>query len=366
MRSASTTRSRTISADTLKRALDAGQPVRVLDVRSEDEYAEWHIPGSVNLPLPRVVAGERPDVPRDAQIVTVCLHGTRSEKARAVLGEAGFDVRSLEGGMVAWNTVFDVAELRVGSARIHQMRRIAKGCVSYVIASRGQALVVDATLDVEAYQEEAAKLEASIVAVLDTHAHADHASGGRRLAEAVGATYRAPAEAGLGVEEGAVEDGLEIPFGEATLRARATPGHTPGSMTYLLDDVALTGDTLFVESVGRPDLGQDPRSNGRILWRTLHERVLALPDRTRILPGHYGESVALQPGEALSATLGALRGRIRALDLSEDEFVEWAAGNALPQPGNFDAIKRYNQGKLDVELAELRDLEAGPNRCAIA
>lgn len=365
MKAAAAPRSPTVTARELKEMLDEGRPVHLLDVRTPEEFREWRIPSAVNLPLPRLLAGETPDVPRDAQLVTVCLHGARSERARLALATAGYRVASLQGGMVAWNGVFDVAEVPARSAQVRQLRRVGKGCVGYLLVHGGEAVAIDATLDAEACVEEAGKLGARIVKVLDTHAHADHASGGRRLAASTGATYLAPEE--VGAAAGAfVRDGDEVAFGGAKLRVLATPGHTPGGVTYLLDDLAFTGDTLFVESVGRPDLGQDPRPNARTLWRTLHERILALPGTTRVLPGHFGEAVRLVPKVPVVATLDELKGRLAPLSMTEDAFVEWVARNALPKPGNFETIKRHNQGLADVDLDDLRDLEAGPNRCAVA
>lgn len=356
--------SRTRARD-LKRILDEGRQVLLLDVRSPEEFAEWRMPGAVNLPLPRLLAGDRPAVPPGVQIVTVCLHGPRSERAREALAEAGYQVSSLDGGMVAWNGVYDVAALSAGAAQVRQMRRVGKGCVGYLVASEGEAVAIDPTLDADAYLEEAGKLGARIVQVLDTHAHADHVSGSRRLAAATGARYLAPKEVGSAAASH-VQDGDAVRVGAASIRVLGSPGHTPGSVTYLLEDLAFTGDTLFVESVGRPDLGQDPRPNARVLWRTLHARILALPGGTRVLPGHFGGAVRIEPGRPVAATLDELRARLPALSMPEEAFVDWVAGNASPKPGNFETIKRYNQALSDVDVEELQELEAGPNRCAVA
>ncbi|MFA5862496.1 MAG: MBL fold metallo-hydrolase [Candidatus Thermoplasmatota archaeon] len=354
-----------ISARDLKKRLDEGRPLLLLDVRSPEEFRDWRLPNAVNLPLPRLLAGEQPLAPPGAEIVTVCLHGARSEKAREALSKAGHRVLSLEGGMVAWNTVYDVATIPSGVARVRQLRRVGKGCMGYVVANGGEAIVIDPTMDIDAYLEEAERSDARIVKVLDTHAHADHVSGSRRLAASTGAEYLAPEELGS-VVRSHVRDGGMIEVGAARVRVLASPGHTPGSVTYLLDDLAFTGDTLFVESVGRPDLGQDPRPNARVLWRTLHERIFALPGRTRVLSAHFGESIHLEPGRPISATLDELRGRLPALSMAEPEFEDWVARNALPKPGNFETIKRYNLGLVEVDLEDLQDLEAGPNRCSVA
>lgn len=353
-----------VKASDLKKQLDAGRQVVLLDVRTSEEFEEWRMPNAVNLPLSRLLEGEQPQVPRDAEVVTVCLHGPRSEKARQALAEAGYRVASLEGGMVAWNSVYDVAEVPATGMTVRQLRRVGKGCVGYILANGGDAIAIDPTLDKQAYLDVAAELGTRIVNVLDTHAHADHASGARKLAAAAGARYLAPEE--VGPADGHVHHGDEIRFGGSSLRTVATPGHTPGSVTYVAGDLAFTGDTLFVESVGRPDLGQDPRPNARVLWRSLHDVVLPLPSETRVLPGHFGDTVKLTPGKPVTATIGELRTKLSSLTMGEDEFVEWIAKNSLPKPSNFEVLKNFNRARADVDLEELRDLEAGPNRCSVA
>ena len=349
----------------LKTMLDAGAPLLVLDVREPDEFDGWNIPGSVNVPLGDILAGASVAAAPDASVVTVCASGSRSEMARQVLARRGVRALNLSGGMVAWNGVYDVARLEAAGARVLQFRRVGKGCLSYMVIADDEALVIDPTADVDEYLRAADAARARIVAVLDTHAHADHVSGSRMLVARTGARYVAPDEVGAAVPHETARPGADVPVGGARVRVLETPGHTAASVTYLLGDVAFTGDTLFVESVGRPDLGQDGAENAAVLWRTLQERILQLPDATRVLPGHYGDAVTLQKGAPVAETLGNLRARLAPLAMDEPTFVAWVVSNRLPKPANFGQIKRINKGELQVEdPASLRWLEAGPNRCA--
>lgn len=357
--------STTVSPKELKAKLDAGEALTVVDVREPEEYEGWNIAGSLNVPLDRLLEGA--DFPRGAPVVTVCAHGMRSATARDFLASEGYDARSLDGGMVAWNSVYDVAKIPGTPAEVFQMRRVGKGCLSYVVASGGEAAIIDPTSNVQEYIDFAAARGLRITKVVDTHAHADHVSGSRMLVEATGAEYHAPDEVGPKVPHVSVVEAKPIRVGNAELRPIATPGHTAGSTTYLFGDLAFTGDSLFVESVGRPDLGQDPRPNAPVLHDTLHRKILALPPGTRVLPGHYGEAVELRPGAPISATLAELRARIPALAYDRDRFVEWVVANTLPKPQNFEVIKQINTGKMPIgDPEDLGDLEAGANRCAVS
>lgn len=357
-----------MSPQALKDALDRGDVV-LIDVRNPDEYKDWHIPGSVNLPLGDILAGAKPPTPPGARLATVCAHGMRSEKARDALAGRGFDVRSVEGGMVAWMGVYDVVPVTSGGTpgapEVLQFRRVGKGCLSYMVIDQGEAVVIDPTLDVDTYRKAAEARNARITRILDTHGHADHASGSLILAAATGATYHAPPEVGRIATP--VNDGDAIPVGRRQIRALLTPGHTPTSTSYVLDGLLFTGDTLFVESVGRPDLGQDPRPNAPTLYRTLQRIARELDPALRVLPGHYGETVAIPRGRPVEATLGELTARIPAFGMSEAAFTEWVVNNTIPKPGNFQTLKQFNGGHLpDADLEDIRELEAGPNRCAVA
>lgn len=336
----------------------------LVDVREPSEHREWSIPGSVNIPLSELARAELAPAKR---VVVYCATGPRSITAQRILGDRGVDAAYLAGGMKAWNGVYQYVRLEApNGAQIVQSQRVGKGCLSYLVVKDGEAAVIDPTIDVQEYIGAAKARGARIVAVLDTHAHADHASGSRRLAEATGATYHAPPEVGERVPHEPLVEGTRVKLGTGEIRALATPGHTPGSMTLLFEDVAFTGDTIFVDSVGRPDLGQDPSRTGHALWRTLHERILMLPSDTRVLPGHQAEPDARSSAPVL-APVGELRARIPALALDEAAFVAWVTRNALPKPANFEIIKKLNLGLARVDDVQgVRDLEAGPNRCAVS
>jgi len=346
----------TITPEQLKAKMDSGERMIILDVREPFEFVNWHIPGAINVPVSRVMRNPELDLPKDSEIIAVCAHGMRSSAAVRYLLMAGFEnVSSLEGGMVEWNGVYDIVRI---NDSILQVRRIGKGCLGYVIAGGGEAVVIDPTVDIDVFIGAAGA--SRITAVLDTHAHADHASGGRMLAKKLGIPYYAPSE--VGVTE-TIFDGDEIPFGSLALKAVAAPGHTPGSLVYHVNRFLFTGDTLFTDSVGRPDLGQEAGEASPVLYDTV-QKLLAMPDNTLVLPAH-AEIENIKHGTPIIEALEEVK-ELPALRKSREEFVQWLAGFSRPAPENFEILKEYNTGKIVIDsIDEFRELEAGANRCAV-
>jgi glyoxylase-like metal-dependent hydrolase (beta-lactamase superfamily II) len=269
--------------------------------------------------------------------------------------------------MKAWSMAWNVAGVGVAGteARIVQVRRTGEGCLSYLIGSEGEAAVVDAALDPKVYLNLADSRGWKVTRVLDTHVHADHLSRSKTLAEMAGTALYLPEEAPVYYPHSSVGDGEAIEVGRSRLEALRTPGHTIESTYYLLDGRALfTGDTLFLFSVGRPDLEATPeqaKEKARALYRSL-QRLLNLPSGTLVLPGHTDGPVPFD-GEPISATLAQIRSDVALLQEDEEAFVEKVAGRLSPTPTNHERIVRLNRtGRTPEE--DLTELEAGANRCA--
>ena len=222
-------------------------------------------------------------------------------------------------------------------------------CASYLLGckSKSKFAVVDPHADlVDDYVALAEAQGIPIVAVFETHVQADHVSGLPELVERTGATAYLPDGAGVEFEHVGLADGDVVELGNTEIRAVATPGHASAHHAYLVTDrvrgeepwMVLTGDSLLVGDAGRPDLhAQDEASTERMartLYRSLHERLLALPDDLLIYPAHYSGSVC---GRALSAhpasTVGFERRHNAALRFgSEDEFVAALLEDIPPAP----------------------------------
>lgn len=361
----------TISVDDLRARLARGDPVTVLDIRPEQDHEEWHIPGSANLPVyDELKAGDPSGLEAvedpEGPVVTVCGAGLTAAQATQALRHRGIEALTLDGGLRAWSLAWNTAELTLGSGdtRVIQVRRTGKGCLSYLIGSHGQAVVVDPALDPEVYLAIAEDRGWTITHVLETHVHADHLSRARQLAKATDATHLLPQGAPVGFAHEAIGDGEVLWIGETRIEVLGTPGHTPESATFLVDDRALlTGDTLFPEGVGRPDLeaGDGAPDRARALHRSL-ERLLSLPDEVVILPAHASQPLAFD-GQIHGARLGELADRVGLLSLDGDAFVEALLDRLPDEPPNHKRIVDHNRaGTFPDE--DVVDLEAGANRCA--
>ena len=244
------------------------------------------------------------------------------------------------------------------------------GCASYLIGDEdaGIAAVVDPKLDIEEYLTLARYLGVSIEHVLETHTHADHVSGHGRLAAATGATIHIHREAAAGYEHEPFDDGWELRLGTLRVRALHTPGHRPEHTAFLLHDTArgddapwavLSGDSLFVGDVARPDLAVDREEGARGIFTSLHAQLLSLPGEVELWPGHLGGSMCGGPGMDLkiSSTIGFERAHNPTLAIGdEDAFVNAALATLGPQPPNFRNIVEVNRGPLLQDTAEAHPL----------
>ena len=349
--------------------LDTEAAPYLLDVREPDEFAEWAIPGAHNIPLGQLE--ERlGELPSHRPILVICAKGARAMTGATLLVERGFAATVMDGGMGSWAVTYDQVELAVADALVIQVRRRGKGCLSYVVGAGSRAVVIDPSTDIEMYRTIADEHGWTISYIVDTHLHADHVSGGRALRDATGADLLLNPSDPFRYAFTPLTDGLAIELDEGVhlgVEAVSAPGHTEGSTIYRLgDEVVFTGDTLFLESVGRPDLADQAEPFARALFHTLHEKVLPLSDSTLILPAHWGAAVDVRFGEIVGRPLGELRHVLPALALSEDEFVAWAIAHVKDRPPNYQEIVRFNAGESSLSLDEIHDMELGPNRCAIA
>jgi hydroxyacylglutathione hydrolase len=230
------------------------------------------------------------------------------------------------------------------------------GCASYLVGdySAGTAAVVDPRFEIDDYLELARYLAVSIDHVFETHNHADHVSGHGRLAAATGAIIHIHRLGDAQYAHEPFEDGLEFELGSLTVRAIHTPGHRPEHTAFALVDTSrgdepwavLTGDSLFVGDVARPDLAVDREEGARGIYRSLHERLLSLPDETEVWPGHLGGSLCGGPGMDMkvSSTIGFERRHNAALRFdSEEAFVAALLRDIPPAPPQQAAIVAANR-----------------------
>jgi len=231
------------------------------------------------------------------------------------------------------------------------------GCAAYLFGcgTVGRCAVVDPRAeDIEAYVAFAAANKMRITQVIDTHVHADHRSGGVALARATDAAYRLHESADVRVPFTPMCDTEEIELGNTRIRVLHTPGHSPESVCLVVTDLkrgsdpwfVLTGDTLFVGAVGRPDLPGRARENAAQLYRSIHEKLVTLPDDLEIYPGHFSGSLC---GAGLSgkpsSTIAFERRWNPMLSLEREAFVA-ALADVPAKPAEMEKILASNRGAV--------------------
>jgi glyoxylase-like metal-dependent hydrolase (beta-lactamase superfamily II)/rhodanese-related sulfurtransferase len=384
--------SKNISAIELKEALDTGTQSQVhdnlflLDVREPKEYAEWHIENSVNIPLGELSNKETlSQIPKDKDIITICPRGNRATIGKYMIQRYGYNVKVLEGGLIAWSTEIEQAhkEFQISDSKVNlvQIRRIGKGCMSYIIESNKEIAIIDPVYPIENYIKIVAnKFNANITKIYDTHQHADHISAAKALAQETNAKlYRSSYEqyedkdnqnsssSSLSIEK--LSDGNVHKIGSISLKIIHMPGHTPGSLSFVIEDKLLfIGDTLFVDGIGRPDLKDKAEEFAGNLYNTIQEKILQLPDNILVLPAHFEKDV--KTDEILASTLGEIKKKSQFLEtnISKEEFIQKISTKVMTTPPNYKEIISINKGSKvnTLSLSEIFDLEMGPNRCSIS
>ncbi len=233
------------------------------------------------------------------------------------------------------------------------------GCASYLIGDEraGLAAVVDPRFQIDEYLELARYRGVTIAHVLETHNHADHVSGHGRLVAATGARIHVHRLAAPEYPHEPIEDGWELRLGALLVRAVHTPGHRPEHTAFVLIDsergaepwAVLSGDSLFVGDVARTDLAVESAEGARQIFRSVHERLLGLPDETELWPAHLGGSMCggADMNLKICSTIGFERHHNPTLAIaSETEFVRQALERLGPQPPNFEKIVAINRGPL--------------------
>lgn len=384
-----------IEAGELKQKIDRGDNMYILDVRTPQEHKAWKISydrfkDPPLIPIDQLISSPRmalERVPRDKEIITVCAHGNRSMMAARLLSQFGYNVKSVKGGMAQWNNVYDIATIPNRSdlpATIWQVRRVSKGCMGYIVSSNidKNAVVIDPTCAIEeSFLKIVKDNQLNIIKVIDTHMHADHVSGTSKLARMTGAEtyvsslegYEIEKDCGFTVNQINDNDKISISDG-IHLHAIHVPGHTKGSMSLKLatggnntGHYLFTGDTLFVDGIGRPDLRDKETEFANDLYESYHQRILKdFTNDTIILPSHFnGDSIDLEYKKPICDTLEAIKKRVKLLSESKEEFINSLVGALSPRPSNYKTIIEINKNMISCDQIEMGDLEAGPNSCAI-
>jgi len=352
----------------------------ILDVRNADAFEDWKIDGRkfeyLNIPYFELLDGVEdilPKIPTDKDVLVVCAKEGSSMMVAEMLSEAGRTVAYLAGGMKTWSEYLEpikVGDL-TGGGELYQFVRLGKGCLSYMVISGGEAAIIDAVRFTDAFTSFADDKNVKIKYVYDTHLHADHISGGRHIAAATGATYYLPPKDAEEVvfDYAPLIDGTTVQIGASQIDVGAiySPGHTIGSTSFVVDNkYLLTGDILFIESIGRPDLAGLAEDWVGDLRETLYKRYRELSDELIVLPAHFMIIDELNGDGTVAKRLGQLFAENHGLNIKDAvNFRSIVTDHLPPQPNAYQEIRQVNMGKLTPAQDEQTEMEIGPNRCAV-
>ena len=367
-----------------------GHPLFILDVRNPDDFARWKIEGRtgqeiLNIPYYDIIEDEAAAlarIPTDRDVLVVCAKEGSSQYIAEILQGHNINASYLDGGIVTWGDYYDIRDVVATPAgRIVQVSRPARGDLSFIVISDGQAAIVDPLRHVDYYLDTIAAAGATVSHIFDTHVHADHISGGPMLAERTGAPYYVHAYDAIHpidmvpacIDYHHIIDGQQFQVGQFQVRVIWFPGHTLGQVNYLFTapdgaTYLFTGDGIFLRSFGRPDLGGQGEAWTPMLYHSLFERLTPhINDATLILPAHFS---TLDEGDAegrFTAPYATVRRQNDALQpRSAADFSAYVLGSLPVFPPQYVEIKRVNIGLVTPDEEQASELELGKNVCALA
>jgi glyoxylase-like metal-dependent hydrolase (beta-lactamase superfamily II)/rhodanese-related sulfurtransferase len=363
----------------------------ILDVRNEEDFARWGVEGRkslqvVNIPYFDFIEDEEEAFSRLPegvdQALVVCAKEGSSEFVAEILQSRGIEAGYLAEGIVSWGDHYDVRDVaNTEFGRIVQVARPARGDLSFVVISNGDAAVIDPLRHTDYYLRVVDDAGARLTHIFDTHAHADHVSGGPSLARQTGAPYYLHAYDAIhpmdmlpaAIDYEHITDGQEFQVGQYTVNVIWFPGHTLGQVNYLFTDPAgqtylFSGDGIFLNSFGRPDLGGKGEEWAPILYDSLYRRLPRhLKDDTLILPAHFnlldeddGQGHFAKPYRQVLQQNMALHHE------SKEAFLDFVLSHLPAFPKAYIQIKRVNIGLVQPTEEEASELELGKNICALA
>ncbi|MFG6117448.1 MBL fold metallo-hydrolase [Halobacillus sp. MO56] len=366
------------SEELLEKVLNK-EEIFIFDVRNVKNFEDWKVEGSVieylNIPYFELidgVGGILDKISADKEIIVVCAKEGSSKMVAEMLSDEGLETSYLAGGMKSWSEqLYKTKVYQDEDMKVYQFIRAGKGCLSYMVVSGDEALIVDPARFVDEYQMAAEQDGVQITHIVDSHLHADHISGGRKLAEMTGANYYLMKSEGAIFDFKPLENYEKIKFENVTLEVIAlkTPGHTPGSVSFFVNDKLLfSGDTIFVSGLGRPDLGGKVREWAKDLYDSISNKVSQIADEVIVLPAHYADlEEEINKDGFIGEKLGDIRSKNEVMvNQSEKDFVEFVAQSASSEtPPNFEEIIALNRGTEEATQERQQELEIGPNRCAV-
>ncbi len=353
----------------------------LLDVRNDEEFGRFNVEGPfpfdmVNVPYMEFIEHEEESVakvPRGKKVRVVCAKEGSSKYVAEILLNHGFeDVAHLLVGIKAWGNM--LSPIKVGGGAdydLYQFRRPGKASCSYGLVSGQEMMVFDPAKNIDAYTDFAQEHGCTITRTFETHRQADYISGSMALKANLNAEIVAPDEDFhvAAFDYTTATDGSLYQFstGGPEIKALHTPGHTPGSTCYLIDNqYIITGDTVFIYSIGRPDLGGMAQEWSKMLFATMTQKIMQWDNAIVVLPGHYMDWKEANTEFSFAETLE----HIKAINTNiysiadEDAFYAFIKSNMRKQPDEYAKIREINAGLVVVDDEDADIMDLGKNECA--
>lgn len=372
---------KSFAAEELFQWLTTQEDFLLLDVRNDIEFGRFKVEGPhpfdmINVPYMEFIEMENESVakvPKGKKVRIVCAKEGSAKYVGELLVKHGHeDVAYMEVGIRAWGNL--LAPIRVAQGEnyeLFQFRRPGKASCSYGLIYGKEMVVFEPAKKIQFYLDFAKAKGCSISKTFETHRQADYISGSDMLRRVADVEIVGPEgdfnEARFPYTPARDGDTYRLGSNGPQIEAIHTPGHTPGSTCYLIEGKYLiSGDTVFILSIGRPDLGGMAEAWSEMLFATMTDILLKLDDDTVVLPGHYIDWEEADENLAFVATMGAIRKRNADIYTITDKavFFEFIQANMRPQPEEYAKIREINAGLLEVDEDQQEIMDIGKNECA--
>jgi len=369
------------TADELFQWLIDRETFLLLDVRNDVEFGRFRVEGPypidmINVPYMEFIEHEAESVakvPEGKPVRIVCAKEGSAKFVGEILAEKGYEnVSYLQKGIKSWgNLLAPVCITEDNGVALYQFQRPGKASCSYGLIHGSEMVLFDPSKNVQAYLDFAAARGLAVTRTFETHRQADYISGSPMLHRSHNVAIMAP-EVDFSVatfDYTPVEDDAVYRFadGGPEVKAIHTPGHTPGSTCYLINgQFLISGDTVFIDSIGRPDLGGMAKEWSEMLYKTMSEKILAMDGAIRVLPGHYMDWQEADDSMIFAAPLAEIIEKNTEIYNIRDaaQFYEFIRANMREQPEEYAQIREINAGLIEVDEEKQDVLDLGKNECA--
>lgn len=352
----------------------------ILDVRNEKDFNRFKVEGPFPVKMMNISYYdfmEEEDasvakVPRDTTIRIVCAKEGSAKYVGEILEKHGHTgVGYLEGGIKNWGNLLVAKLINPGQEyELYQFIRPAKAACSYGLIHKDEIMLFDPTRNIDFYMNFIASKGVTIAKTFETHLQADYIAGSRIISEKTEAIFYGHDDfKNSKITYTPLNDGdtFSFPKGGPTIKVVHTPGHTPGSTTYIIDDTyMISGDTEFIQSIGRPDLGGKAEEWASLLFQTLRHKLINFDDSLQVLPGHFmdwseaNENLIFMKSQH---DVKEINKAIYSID-NENDFFQFIKDNMRPQPEEYATIRLINANLRQEDDEQQEILDLGKNECA--